>query len=51
MPKKVIRIRPFTFDTYTEYESINLLREMAESCLNITLRGFREITKIFTTKS
>jgi hypothetical protein len=51
MPKKVIRIRPFSFENLSENESIELLREMAESCLNITLRGFREITKIFTTKS
>jgi len=51
MPKKVIRIRPFGFDNYAANESIELLREIAEECLNITLRGFREITKIFTTKS
>jgi len=51
MQKKVIRIRPCSFENYSESESIELLRELAEECLNITLRGFREITKIFTTKS
>jgi DNA-directed RNA polymerase II subunit RPB1 len=51
MPKKVIRIRPFSFENYSANESIELLRELAEECLNLTLRGFREITKIFTTKS
>lgn len=51
MPKKVVRIRPCSFDNISEIESIELLRELAEDILNITLRGVREITKIFTTKN
>jgi len=51
MSKKVIRIRPCSFENLMESESIELLREIAEDILNITLRGVREITKIFTTAS
>lgn len=51
MTKKVIRIRLYAFENYPENESIQLLRELAERCLNITLRGFNQITKIYTTKS
>jgi len=51
MPKKVVRIRPTSFENLSECESIELLRELAEECLNITLRGVREVTKIFTSTS
>jgi len=49
--KKVIRIRPCSFDNMSEDESISLLRELAEDILNVTLRGVKEITKVFTSKS